>query len=190
MSWNRAFILLFFLTPWVTFSHPYLSWAHPKHRQSSATESHSGLRGFLTSAQTAGDFSCKMPLFFFYNSQKSLGLGIAEGSWEPNSRLVRTHGSWSCSIHLCTSAALVRREGSIPAARHHVHLMALESAHFPVSQGRDVIYVMYLQPLSWEAQQTGTAQPQMGHTHNQALWPKTPEVSKWWSYSVQHCRCK
>lgn len=90
MSWNRAFILLFFLTPWVTFSHPYLSWAHPKHRHSSATESHSGLRGFLTSAQTAGDFSCKMPLFFFTTAKSHWGLGSQKGAgnqilgwWEP-----------------------------------------------------------------------------------------------------------
>lgn len=56
--------------------------------------------------------------------------------------------------------------------------MALKSGRFPVSWGRDVIYVTYLQPLSWEAQQTGTAQLNMGHAHIQALWPNTLEVSK------------
>lgn len=53
---------------------------------------------------------------------------------------------------------LVTREGSSPAARAQVLPMALENGHFPVSQGRDVIYMKHLETLSWEAPQRDMTQ--------------------------------
>ena len=53
---------------------------------------------------------------------------------------------------------LVTREGSSPAARAQLLPMALENGHFPVSQGRDVIYMKHLETLSWEAPQRGMTQ--------------------------------
>lgn len=60
---------------------------------------------------------------------------------------------------------LVTREGSSPSARAHVLPMASENGHFPVSKGRDVIYVKHLETLSWEAPQRGMTQSNTGHTH-------------------------
>ena len=101
----------------------------------------------------------------FATAKSHCGLGEEKGAgnqilgwWKPV-----TFGA-AADIYL-HQQTLVMREGSSPAARAHGLPMALENGHFPVSQGRDVIYVKYLETLSWEAPQRGMTQSNTGHTH-------------------------
>lgn len=94
----------------------------------------------------------------FATAKSHWGLGEENGAgnqllgwWKP-----MTFGA-AVDIYL-HQQTLVTREGSSPAGRAQLLPTALENGHFPVSQGRDVIYVKHLETLSWEALQRGRTQ--------------------------------